>query len=59
MRRFDAESTVLEGIGDEYEIISERAGHGLVAIAARHPTLGKPVIVSPTDGAGVMAETQE
>lgn len=59
MRRFDAESTVRQGIRDEYEIISERAGHGFVAIAARHPTLGKLVIVSPADGTGVMAETKE
>ena len=59
MRRFDAESTVLQGIGDEYEIISERAGHCFVAIAARHPILGKLVIVSPADGAGVMVETKE
>lgn len=58
MRRFDDESTVLHGIRDEYEIISERAGHGLVAIAARHPTLGKQVIVSPADRARVIAETE-
>jgi hypothetical protein len=58
MRRFDAESTVLQGIRDEYEIISERAGHGLVAIAARHPTLGKLVTVSTNDGVGVMVEAK-
>jgi hypothetical protein len=58
MRRFDAESTVLQGIRDECEIISERAGHGLVAIAARHPTLGKLVTVSPADEAGVMVEAK-
>ena len=58
MRRFDAESTVLQGIRDEYEIISGRAGHGFVATAARHPTLGKLVIVSPADGTGVMVEAK-
>jgi len=59
MRRFDAKSTVLQGIGDEYEIISERAGHGFVAIAARHPTLGKLAIVSPAGGTGLIVETKE
>jgi len=59
MRRFDDESTVLQGSRDEYKIISERAGHGFIVMVDRHPTLGRLVTVSPAGGTGVMAETKE
>lgn len=59
MRRFDAESTMFQGLKDECEIIAERVGHGFVAMAARHPTLGKLVIVTAADGTGIVVETAE
>jgi hypothetical protein len=59
MRMFDAESTVLQDLKDECEIVAERAGSGFEVVAARHPTLGKLVIVSAADGTGVVVETEE
>jgi hypothetical protein len=59
MRMFDAEPSIIEDLKDECEIIvtREHAGHRI--FAARHPTLGKVVIVQAGDGSGVIVETEE
>jgi hypothetical protein len=59
MRLFDAESTVLQDLKDECEIIGEREGSGFSVTAARHPTLGKLVLIAAEDGTGVVVETEE
>lgn len=59
MRIFDAESRVLADLKDESEIVAEHQGPGFVVVTARHPTLGKLVIVVASDGSGVVVETEE
>jgi hypothetical protein len=59
MRIFEAEAPLIRDLKDETEIIAEREYHGLTVVAARHPTLGKLVIVETADGAGVIVETEE
>ncbi len=59
MRMFDAESRVIQDLKDECEIIVEKDLQGFGVYAARHPTLGKVVIVVGKDGSGVIVETEE
>jgi hypothetical protein len=59
MRMFDAESRVMNDLKEESEVIGERAGHGFSVVTARHPTLGKLVIVMAKDGSGVVVEADE
>ena len=59
MRMFDAESTVLDDLKDESEVLGERRGPTFTVVAARHPTLGKLVIVTAPNGAGIVVETDE
>jgi hypothetical protein len=56
---FDAESRVIQDLKDECEIIVEKNLPGFNVYAARHPTLGKVVIVVGKDGSGVIVETEE
>lgn len=59
MRMFDAEPRIIKDLKDECEIIvtKEHADHRVYA--ARHPTLGKVVIVEGKDGSGIIVETEE
>jgi hypothetical protein len=59
MRTFDAESRVLEDLKDESEVVAEHPGDGFTVVTARHPTLGKLVLVVAADGSGVVVETEE
>lgn len=59
MRMFEAEPQVLRDFKDETEVIGVREQKGFRVTAARHPTLGKVVIVEGTDGAGVIVVTEE
>lgn len=59
MRMFDAESRVLNDLKDECEILGEREWANFTVVAARHPTLGKLVIVIAPNGTGVVVETDE
>ncbi len=59
MRMFDAESRVLNDLKDESEVLGERQGATFKVVTARHPTLGKLVIVTAPNGTGVVVETDE
>ena len=59
MRMFDAESRVLDDLKDESEVLAERAGATFMVVTARHPTLGKLVIVTAPNGTGIVVEIDE
>lgn len=59
MRMFEAESRVLGDLKDESEVLAERRGASFTVVAARHPTLGKLVIVTAPNGTGIVVETDE
>lgn len=59
MRIFEAEPQLIRDLKDETEIIVEREHQGLTVVAARHPTLGKLVIVETAGGGGLVVETEE
>jgi hypothetical protein len=59
MRMFDAESQVLNDLKEECDLIGERTARSFTVVTARHPTLGKLVIVVAPDGSGVVVETEE
>ncbi|MGE5155607.1 MAG: hypothetical protein ACM3ST_16555 [Bdellovibrio bacteriovorus] len=59
MRMFEAESRVLDDLKDESEVLGERQGATFRVVAARHPTLGKLVIVTSPNGTGIVVETDE
>lgn len=59
MRMFDAESTVMDDLIDESEVLGERPGHRFTVVTARHPTLGKLVLIKADDGTGVVVEAEE
>lgn len=59
MRMFEAESRVLGDLKDESEVLAERRGANFTVVAARHPTLGKLVIVTAPNGTGIVVETDE
>lgn len=59
MRMFEANPPVLRDLQDESEVIATKEAEGFTVITARHPTLGKLVLVSGRSGAGVVVETEE
>jgi len=59
MRMFDAESKVLGDLRDESEVLDQRQGNGYKVTTARHPTLGKLVLIEADDGTGIVVETEE
>jgi hypothetical protein len=59
MRMFEAEPEVIRDFKDETEVIGVREHKAFRVTTARHPTLGKVVIVEGTDGAGVIVATEE
>jgi hypothetical protein len=59
MRMFDAEPRIIDDLKDECEIVITKQHGGYRVLAARHPTLGKVVIVEDKDGSGVIVETEE
>ena len=59
MHMFDAESRILQDLMDESEVLGERSRPSFTVLTARHPTLGKLVIVTAPDGTGVVVETDE
>ncbi|HYN78300.1 MAG TPA: hypothetical protein VES73_10970 [Lamprocystis sp. (in: g-proteobacteria)] len=58
MRMFDAESPIIRDLKEESEILAEKRTATATVITARHPTLGKLVIVLGADGTGVVVETE-
>lgn len=59
MRMFDAATPVLRDLKDESEILAEKDADGFTVVTARHPTLGKLVIITGRHGSGVVVETEE
>jgi hypothetical protein len=59
MRMFDAEPRIIFDLKDECEIIVTKRHGDYQVLAARHPTLGKVVIVEDKDGSGIIVETEE
>jgi len=59
MRLFDAEPSIIQDLKDESDLLTEKSGATFTVVTARHPTLGKLVIVVGKDGSGVVVETDE
>lgn len=59
MRLMDAEPAIIEDLLDESELIAEKNVSGVTVFTARHPTLGKLVIVRVAHGSGILVEIDE
>ena len=59
MRMFDANPPVIRDLKDESETLAEKATDDFTVVTARHPTLGKLVIITGRHGGGVVVETEE
>ena len=59
MRIFDAEPQIVQDLKDESQIVVAKEHRAFKVLAARHPTLGKVVIVESNDGDGIIVETEE
>ncbi|TCT21453.1 hypothetical protein [Thiobaca trueperi] len=61
MRLIDAEAAILADLADESDVVGEKglSGSGVTVVAARHPTLGRLVIVRLPNGSGVLVEIDE
>jgi hypothetical protein len=59
MRLFDAEPLIVQDLKDESDVLTEKSGISFTVVTARHPTLGKLVIIIGKDGSGVVVETDE
>jgi len=59
MRMFDAEPQIVQDLKDECEIVTSKERVDFRVLAARHPTLGKIVIIEGGDGSGIIVETDE
>lgn len=59
MRLIDAEATIIEELKEESELIAEKSVSGVTVYTARHPTLGKLVIVKAPNGTGILVEIDE
>lgn len=59
MRLFDAEPQIIQDFKDESDLVAEKEHPVFTVSAARHPTLGKVVIVESKNGDGIIVETEE
>ncbi len=59
MRLIDAEAALIEDLKDESEVIGEKSVSGVTVFTARHPTLGKLVIVKAPNGVGIVVEVDQ
>jgi hypothetical protein len=59
MRMFEANTTVLRDLQDESEVLARKEADSFTVVTARHPTLGRLVIITGRDGTGVVIETDE
>lgn len=59
MRMFDANPPVIRDLKDESETLGEKDAGDFTVVTARHPTLGKLVIIHGRNGAGVVVQTEE
>ncbi|RKT47377.1 hypothetical protein [Thiocapsa rosea] len=59
MRLVEAEAALISDLKDESELIGEMRLPAFTVVTARHPTLGKLVIVIGPDGTGAVVEADE
>ncbi|NCC28981.1 MAG: hypothetical protein EOM22_12780 [Gammaproteobacteria bacterium] len=59
MRLLEAEAALISDLKDESELIGEMRLPAFTVVTARHPTLGKLVIVIGPDGTGAVVEANE
>ena len=59
MRLFDAVPAIIADLKDESQILSEKTAPTFEVAVARHPTLGRLVIVTAHEGSGVVIEVDE
>jgi hypothetical protein len=59
MHLIDAEASIIEDVQDESDITAEKTVSGVTVYTARHPTLGRLVIVKLPNGSGVLVEIDE
>lgn len=59
MRVLDVEAIILNALQDESAIVAEKELSGVKICVARHPTLGRLVIITPPHGAGIVVEIDE
>lgn len=59
MRLFDAEPQIIQDFKDEAEAVASKEHAAFKVTAARHPTLGKVVIIEGKKGDGIIVETEE
>jgi hypothetical protein len=59
MRLLEAEAALIADLKDESELIGEKRLPAFTVLTARHPTLGKLVIIIGPDGSGAVVEADE
>jgi hypothetical protein len=59
MRLLEAEAALIADLKDESELIGEQRLPAFTVLTARHPTLGKLVIIVGPDGTGAVVEADE
>lgn len=59
MRMLDAEPDIIKDLKEESDLIGQSTVSGVTVFTARHPTLGKLVLVKAPDGRGIVVEVDE
>jgi hypothetical protein len=59
MHLFDAVHQIIQDFKEECEVVATKEHPSFKVSAARHPTLGKVVIVESKGGDGIIVETEE
>ncbi|UHD17078.1 hypothetical protein [Thiocapsa bogorovii] len=59
MRLVEAEAALISDLKDESELIGEMRLPAFSVVTARHPTLGRLVIIVAPDGTGAVVEVSE
>lgn len=59
MRIFDAEPALIADLKDESDLLGHKEMPAVTVLTARHPTLGKLVMIVSRDGSGVVVATEE
>jgi len=58
MHLFNAEPQIIQDLKEESDVVATKEHPTFKVSAARHPTLGKIVIVETKDGDGIVVETE-
>ncbi len=58
MRLIEADRPFIQDLKEESEVLAEKVTGTFTVITARHPTLGKLVMIYNQDGDGVVVETE-